>query len=119
MPRYMLFLHQQATSDAERSPAEIQAIIDEYKQWSERTAAAGKLVGGEKLTDVAADAGRRMRMQGGEVVVSDGPFAETKELIGGFFQIEAADYDEAVKISRDCPHLKFGGWIELRQVDFT
>ena len=47
----------------------------------------------------------------------DGPYSEAKEVMGGFFVIEAADYDEAVKISSDCPHLRAGRRIELRQVD--
>lgn len=116
MPRYMLFLHQQAASDNAMSPDEIQAVINEYKDWSQRLGGAGQLVGGEKLTN---DHGRHLKPDGSGVMVSDGPFAETKELIGGYFEIEAADYDQAVELSRDCPHLKFGGWIEVRQVDVT
>ena len=51
--------------------------------------------------------------------VTDGPFAEAKEVIGGYFTIEAADYNEAVEICSDCPHLTYGGRIELREVEPT
>lgn len=47
----------------------------------------------------------------------DGPYSEAKEVIGGYFAIEAADYDEALDLCRDCPHLKYGERIELRRVD--
>ena len=56
-------------------------------------------------------------MRNGQVRVVDGPYAEAKEVVGGYFLIEAADYDEAVEISKGCPHLKYGGRIELRQID--
>ena len=58
-------------------------------------------------------------MSDGEIRVTDGPFAEVKEALGGYFAIKAVDYDEATKISKGCPHLKYGGWIELRKVDST
>lgn len=116
MPRFILFLHEAPSSDASMSPEDIQAVVAEYKQWSEKMGAAGKLVGGDKLTN---DGGRHMRPNGADVMVSDGPYAETKDFIGGFFQVEASGYDEAVSLSQSCPHLKYGGWIEVRQVDFT
>ena len=47
----------------------------------------------------------------------DGPYTEAKEIVGGYFLIEAVDYDEAVQICRSCPHLKYGGRIELREID--
>ena len=49
--------------------------------------------------------------------MTDGPYSETKEVLGGYFTIEAASYDQAIERLRDCPHLLFGGTIELRQVD--
>ena len=57
--------------------------------------------------------------RGEKVVVSDGPYSETKEMLGGYFMIEAANYDEALRLSRDHPHLAFGGTIELRQIEPT
>ncbi len=52
-----------------------------------------------------------------KVSVVDGPFAETKEVIGGYFILEAKDYAEAAELSKSCPHLAFGGKIELRQIE--
>ena len=53
----------------------------------------------------------------GKISVTDGPYSESQEILGGFFMIEAVDYGEAVEIARTCPHLGEGKWIEVRQVD--
>ncbi len=47
----------------------------------------------------------------------DGPYTETKEAIGGFFLIDAQNYDDAVEISRECPHFSYGGWVEVREIN--
>ena len=46
-----------------------------------------------------------------------GPYSESKELLGGYYMIEADTYDKAVELARDCPQLEYGGTIEVRQVD--
>ena len=51
------------------------------------------------------------------MVVKDGPYAEAKEVVGGYFIIEAKDYAEAAKLCEDCPQLELNGRIELREVD--
>ena len=111
---YMLLLHDVISEDVEFSAEEIQAVIGEYVAWREEIAAKGLLIGGEKLAD---EGGKHLRRVDGEIRVTDGPFAEVKEALGGYFSIRADDYDEAVEISKDCPHLRYGGWIELREID--
>jgi len=76
--------------------------------------AAGRLQGGSKLTD---DAGRILRNAGGRVAVTDGPFTESKEMVGGYFLLAAGDYAEACRIASECPHLKYGSYLEVRQVE--
>jgi hypothetical protein len=114
MALFMLLLHESPTDLADVSPDEIQRIIGEYTAWRERLEAEGRLVGGRKLKD---EGGREMRRIDGENRVVDGPYAEAKEVLGGYFEIEAADYDEAVVIAHDCPHLAYGGRIALRRID--
>ncbi len=114
MSQFMLLLHEDPSGFAALSPQEIQAVVGEYSAWRERLAGQGRLAGGNKLKD---EGGRWLTGQNGRVRVVDGPFSEAKEVIGGYFMIEAADYDEAVAISRECPHLRYGGRIELREVD--
>ncbi|HEX9648855.1 MAG TPA: YciI family protein [Alphaproteobacteria bacterium] len=114
MPQFMLLLHNAPRDTSKASPADMQAVVNEYSAWSQKLAAAGKLKGGQKLAD---EGGRMITAKGGKISVTDGPYTETKEVVGGFFMIEAKSYDDAVKLSSDCPHLKFGGRIELRQID--
>lgn len=114
MPRFMLLLHDDASTFAGLSPGEIQEIIEEYTAWRADLEERGLYAGGNKLTE---DAGRHLTAENGDVRVLDGPWSETKELLGGYFIIEASDYDGAVDVARECPGLRHGTRIELRQVD--
>ncbi len=114
MAQYIMLLHQNANPPGDMSAEQIQAVVGEYRAWSEQIGAAGKLAGGQKLAD---DAGKVVRQGDGGVAVTDGPFGESKEVIGGFFLINAGDYAEAAEIAKTCPHVAYGGAIELRKVD--
>ena len=96
------------------SPEEMQRVIEKLVAWSEGLSAQGRLVASEKLRD---GSGRVLRGRGGSPTVHDGPFSETKEIIGGYFIVAAADYAEAVRLTRDCPHLEYGGTIEIREIE--
>ena len=114
MPQYMMILHDSTTALADLAPDDIQRIIQRYQDWSAKVAQAGKLAGGQKLRD---EGGRHITKKNGKLLVRDGPYTEVKEVIGGYFLIEASDYDGAVQLSSDCPHLTLGGRIELREVE--
>ena len=113
MPNYMLFLHEDQGQFDGRAHDEMMRIIAEYGAWAGKMRDEGRFVGGEKLDD---DAGKVLRPKGGKIVVTDGPYAESKEVVGGYFAIKARDYAEACEIAKACPHLKYGGRIEVRQV---
>ena len=115
MPQYMLLLRGSTTRGEDLGPEEIQAIIGRYMAWSQALREKNRLLGGEKLHDRS---GRVLsRAATGQVVLRDGPFAETKETIGGYFLLECRDYDEAVELARTCPHLELCGTIEVRQIE--
>lgn len=114
MAKYMLLLHDDPTTFTRMSPEEIQKVIEKYVGWSTKLREAGVLLAGDKLTD---EPGRVLRGRNGAVRVTDGPYTETKEVLGGYYLIEAPSYEAAVDRSRDCPHLEYGGTIEVRQVD--
>ena len=87
-------------------------VMNKYREWSEKI--ANKTVVAHKLKD---GEGRVLNLTNGKV--NDGPFAETKETIGGFYIVEAENYDEARQIAAECPTLLFqGGYVEIREVEF-
>ena len=92
------------------SPEEMQSILEKYLGWANHLRSEGRYLGGEELKG----GGLLLKMDGKRVI--DGPFTETKESVGGFFVIEAADLQEAIEISRGCPHLLYSGEIELREI---
>ncbi|MFZ3234618.1 MAG: YciI family protein [Stellaceae bacterium] len=116
MPDFILLLHHPASAPpaVSFSPERKAAVTKEYMAWGDRLRAEGRLKAGEKLT---VDAGRVLRAAGDRIMTTDGPFAESKELLGGFFLIAARDYDEACRTAESCPHFKYGGSIEVRQID--
>ena len=115
MASYMLLLHRATERPPQfaATPDAVGKVTREYIDWADRVRALGYLKAGSKLTD---DPGKILRSGGGRVSTTDGPFAESKEIVGGYFLISASDYTEACRIAADCPHLKYGSYIEVRQV---
>jgi hypothetical protein len=90
------------------SPGEVQKIMIDWMAWSDRLVAEGRskarssLSGGGKI------------ISGKDRKVSDGPFAEAKEAVAGYFLLEVSGLDEAVEIARECPTVPFGAVVEVR-----
>lgn len=107
MEKFMLIFH--GTMPPGQSEEQMQAHMGKWMTWIDGLAKAGKYVSGEPL------------LPGGKIVagsnasVTDGPFVEGKEVVGGYFIINAADMNEAVEISKGCPDLAFGS-VQVRQV---
>lgn len=114
MAKYLLLLRESPAQYADMSPAEMARIIERYAAWAESLAQRGHLVSAEKLTD---DGGRHLRRERTGVVAMDGPYAEAKDVIGGFFLVEAESIDHAQRLADDCPHLQGDNWIEVRAID--
>lgn len=114
MPKFMILLHDSPDAFASVSPEQMQRVIEKYVAWGERLRASGAMLAGEKLAD---EAGKVMRGKPGAVRVTDGPYSETKEVLGGFYIVQADSYEKAVALARDCPQFEFGGTIEVREID--
>jgi len=112
MPRYVLLILDDPNR-AWSSPAEAGAEMAKMGRFAGELAQQGKIQGGNPLASMAEAV--RVREKGGKVTVTDGPFTETKEMVGGFFVIEAADRKEAVEIAKQCPHTAIGV-VEVREV---
>ena len=109
MPQYMLLLYDDPSGWQNLSPEEMQKALEKYMAWAKKPFT----VDSKRL---AGDAGRVIRSQGGKPRATDGPYSETKEILGGFYTIEASSYDEAVQRALDHPHLEYGGTVEVRQL---
>ncbi len=108
MNEFLIAIHRDLKSkDAKPSPEQMQEAIKPFQDWIGSIAAQNKLVAPPKRWDL-----------GGRVVtsatVTDGPYAEIKESIGGLVLIRAESYDDAVEIAKGCPVLKWGATVEVR-----
>ena len=99
--KFMLMIVSDEKAEAARTPEEGMQTIARYRQYAEDLGKSGKLLSGERLRP-AADAVRVSNRNGKRVVV-DGPFAETKEALGGYFLIECASKQEAIDWAARCP----------------
>jgi hypothetical protein len=95
------------------SPADSEKLFDEYRQFTESIRRSGKFVACNRLQPPATAI--TLRVRNGKVSTTDGPFAETKEHLGGYYLIEAEDEDEAVRIASRIPGARFG-CVEIRPV---
>ena len=94
------------------SPEEMQQIATKWMAWFERLNAAGKAIGGNPLerdSRVVIGNGKRQ-------TVSDGPYAETKEAVAGYFLLKVDTLEEAVEIAKECPGLPYGAIVEVRPI---
>src|SRR6266511_1280998 len=111
--RYALLICGDASAMEARSPDEASATLKEYMAFGDEMGKRGVLKGGERLrptTDATT-----VRVREGEVLTSDGPFAETKEQIGGFYLVDCKDLDEAIDVASKIPGAR-DGTIEVRPI---
>lgn len=111
--QYMLLLYSAAdTGPADGSPEQA-AQMQEWFAYTQAMAEAGDLVGGEPLHGI--DMATTVRVRDGEVLTTDGPFAETKELLGGYYIVDVDNIDKALDWAAKCPLVGYGS-VEVRPV---
>jgi hypothetical protein len=111
--KYLCLIYEDETRWTGIAPAEAATYIGECEAAREAIEAAGHFVAGEALNLTATAV--TIRIRNGRLSATDGPFAETKEQLGGFYLIEAADLDEAVQVAAKIPSVRTGA-IEVRPV---
>jgi len=99
--------------ESQPSPQELGAQMEEYNAFTDHLRAKGAMKAGEALDSVAT--ATTVRVVDGKTITTDGPFAETKETLGGFYLVEAADLDEAIAYAAMIPGARYG-CIEVRPV---
>ena len=110
MAQFMLLIR--GDDEVQRSPEESQAVLSEYIAWARRLQEENRMLGGDELEST----GKFIKMNDAGLQVSDGPYTETKEVIGGYFLIEADSETQAVEIAKACPGLTRGGVVEVRAI---
>jgi len=112
--RYMFLIYTTETAEAAASPEERQEVIDRHRAVMDETARRGILIGAEPLAPTPT--ATTVRSDTGEVVLMDGPFAETKEQLAGYYILDCRDIDEAVEWASKIPTACGGGsgCVEIR-----
>jgi hypothetical protein len=111
--QYLLLIYDAEKNIASMSQDDRARLMADYNTFSADLAKSGKLVGGNRLHDVAK--ATTVRVREGKPQLTDGPFAETREQLGGYYLIDAKDLDEACAIAARIPSAKLGS-IEVRPV---
>jgi hypothetical protein len=111
--QYLLMICSEEAGAGPSAGEDESAIMEEYSKFMAEMGERGVLLGGERLQSVA-DA-TTVRVRDGEVLTTDGPFAETKEQIGGYYLVDCKDLDEAIEVAAKIPTARSGS-IEVRPI---
>ncbi|MEL6592834.1 MAG: YciI family protein [Bacteroidota bacterium] len=110
MKKYLLLLHEDVQQLQALSPKEMGEIVQAHMLWTEQLAQSGNLIAGEGLEE------KSVLITGKEAVVKDGTFLEAKEMIGGFYYLQANNMDEVIALAKSCPCHLWGGTTEIRPI---
>ena len=111
--KYLCLIYREESSVTRLTPDERTQMRSDYTQYTQDIKASGHYLGGDALQPVSSAA--TVRLRGGSVTTTDGPFAETKEQLGGYYLIEARDLDDAIQVAARIPGARTGS-IEVRPV---
>ena len=111
--QYLLLIYSNESDHAKMDEASMKALLGDYHEFTQSIIQAGQYKGGERLRPVSTAS--TVRVRSGKTVVSDGPFAETREQLGGFYLVEAKNLDEANAIAARIPSARHGS-IEVRPI---
>ncbi|HWC69527.1 MAG TPA: YciI family protein [Actinomycetota bacterium] len=111
--RYTLLIYGDESAGADAPPEQLEQLMDEYRAYEAWLQERGIKRAGEALQDTSQATTVRVRDEG--AMTTDGPFAETKEQLGGFYLLECDDLDDALEAARRCPGSTYGS-VEVRPV---
>ena len=111
--KYLCLIYDNESTWANMSQADAEAMMGEYFAFTEAIKKSGHYIAGEALQPVQT--ATTVRVRNGKASTTDGPFAETKEQLGGFYMIEAKDLNDAIQVAQRIPSARLGS-IEVRPV---
>lgn len=110
MKKFLLLLHEDAEQMSKLSPKEMEELVNAHLNWATKLGQAGIMVGGEGLQETGT------QIVGKDCVIKDGPYMESKEMVGGYYLLQAEDLDAVIAIARECPCHLWGGTTEIRPI---
>ena len=110
--RYLALIYEEPTAGPS-DPAELEAMLAEYGAFTRQTRERGGFEAGEALQPVTT--ATTVRVRDGQVLTTDGPFAETKEHLGGFYLLDCRDLDDAIELAARIPGARYGS-VEIRPI---
>jgi hypothetical protein len=111
--QYLLLIYGNENQFEKMSPTEQNKISEEYMEFSKSIAGSGHMRGGNELDRISK--AKTVRVRNGKQAVTDGPFAETKEQLGGYYLVEARNLEEALALAARIPSARWGS-IEVRPI---
>ena len=112
--RYVLLIYDDEAKMVGKSQQELRGTLEAWFQYTEELQKSGNMLGGDALHPTST--ATAVRATESRTLTSDGPFAETKEQLGGYYVIEANDLDEAIEWAAKMPHIAGGGTVEVRPI---
>src|SRR6185369_7533901 len=112
MPKFMILIYETDATSGKLGPEKQKAVLEKYAEWNKSLRDKGVFTGSERLSS----AGRVLRKADQKLRIHDAPYAESKEVFGGYWAIEVGSFEEAVECCRNSPHLDYGGTLEIREI---
>ena len=110
MKQFLLLLHEDIEKMENLSPKEMEELANAHMTWAEKLAESGHLISGDGLQQ------KGVLISGKNSVVKDGPYLESKEIIGGYYLLQAQNLETIVELTKECPCHIWGGTTEIRQI---
>lgn len=110
MKKFLLLLHEDIKQMSNLSPKEMEELGKSHMAWANKLAESGNLILGDGLHE------NGVLISGKNSVVKDGPYLESKEVIGGYYLLQAEDLETVIKLAKECPCHLWGGTTEIRPI---
>ncbi len=110
MKKFLLLLHEDIETMKNLSPKEMEAITNAHMAWARKLSEEGYFISGDGLKETG------VQISGKESVIKDGPYLESKEMIGGYFLVQGENLEAIIEITKECPCHLWGGTTEIRPI---
>lgn len=110
MKQFLLLLHEDIEKMSSLSPKEMEELAHAHMAWTEKLAESGHLISGDGLHE------NGILISGKDAIVKDGPYMESKEVIGGYYLLQAENMEIMVELAKECPCHIWGGTTEIRPI---